>query len=141
MPVIAYLENGSVTKDYTFPAGCVLPPGQYVILLEGSGTNTATRLYLGSAIAWSPARSGGAAALTNLAGGVDFMRWGNSIKAAPVGTNWSGVNPAVPAPGKTLSRTNQQDTDTGDDWVISNASIGSPNESGSVFLPVIVRNR
>jgi len=100
----------------------------YVVLYEGTGTDTATTLYLGSSIGWLPSDSG-AAELSGIGSfGVDFVRWGSSTMNPPAGTSWTGSNPPGPPIGQSIGRNpNGVDSDDGGDWCRQAQSISNYN--------------
>jgi len=132
--LLAYRAEGTLAATYVFPT-FTLSSGAYVVLREGSGTNTASELYVGSSdIPWATA-SGGAAALSDSAGiGIDFARWGESFVTPPWGTGWSGSNPSSPLVGSTLGRdASSIDTDRGSDWT---SQLPTPGGRNSTALPI-----
>ncbi len=147
---LAYDHMANVDADYTFPTFTLLP-GDYVVLHEGSGTNTATDLYMAQSI-WYYAGSDGAAALLTAGGsGVDFVRWRNSPVEPPPGTTWTNDIPWWAASGQTIGRDRlSTDTDDAGDWTVQDPTPGKQNLSGDddgggdddiqVYLPVVVKN-
>ena len=61
---------------YLIPKGFTLKSKKFVVIDESSGTNTATTLYMGSNMMWTPTSSGGIAGeIRNEKGdGVDFFK-------------------------------------------------------------------
>ncbi len=111
----AYNDLASV---YSFPT-LTLQAGAYVVLHEGYGLDSATDVYSGSGntFPWGNQDSGAAGLTDELGVGIDFVRWGTSVVAAPGGTGWGGTNPAGPPVGLTLGRDAwSTDTDQGSDW-------------------------
>jgi subtilisin len=114
--VLLYSDNSS-EYTYTFPANFSLGAGQYVVLQRGTGTNTATMLYMGDFNSTWASSDGGAVLLRNSLVGVDFARWGSSTIRPVVGTTWVGNDPAKPQMGFSLGRDRDHtDTDDGEDW-------------------------
>jgi hypothetical protein len=98
----------------------VLEIDDYVEMREGSGTSGPNLEFLGTTLPWTVG-GGGFAALQNTttAGGVDFVRWGGSTRAAPTGTTFTDARGPLPAPaaGQSLGRDMiATDTDTREDW-------------------------
>lgn len=120
-----YSAANALEVNYTFPT-FTLPANSYVRLIEGSGTNTANTLYLNSAIGtWNS----GAVVLKNSLS-LDFVRWGSSTVAPPLGSAWVGITPAAPTAGSTLGRTSiSLDRDEGADWFTETPSLGAQNVS------------
>jgi len=115
---------------YTIPSGVILPPQSYLVLLESSGINTSTRLFIGQDIDWEVAvGAGGFCALKDdLGNGVDFVRYGNSSEPPPSGTSWSGTNPVVSGTFHNLVRdTLSTDTDQSSNFKECNGSLGRKN--------------
>jgi len=127
MGFIAYDSDGSLNLSYVFPT-FTLYSDSYVVLYEGTGTDTATTLYLGSSIGWLPSDSG-AAELSGIGSfGVDFVRWGSSTMNPPAGTSWTGSNPPGPPIGQSIGRNpNGVDSDDGGDWCRQAQSISNYN--------------
>jgi hypothetical protein len=124
---IAYSSAGAVYVDYIFPS-FTLQPGAYVVLHEGSGTDTATDLYMNGTIVWVNNSSGAAALIGGDGNGTDFVRFGSSTLSPPAGTNWTGTNPAGPPYGETLGRDQfSTDTDDGSDWCAQTETLGAQN--------------
>lgn len=113
---------------YTIPSGVVLPPHEYLVLLESSGINTSRRLFIGQDIAWIYF-GGGFCALKDEGGsGVDFVRYGNSSEPPPSGTFWSGTNSVVFGQFHNLVRdTLSTDTDQSSNFKECNGSLGRKN--------------
>ncbi len=114
---------------YTIPSA-ILPPKSYLVVLENSGINTSTRLFIGQDIDWEVVSGGGGfcALKNNLGNGVDFVRFGNSFEPPPAGTFWSGTNPVVNGLYHNLVRdTSSTDTDKGSDFKECNGSLGRKN--------------
>jgi hypothetical protein len=140
----AYSGSGSLEVNYTFPS-FTLQPGGYVVLHEGSGSNTPADLYLNASITWANGGSGAAALIGGSGSGVDFVRFGSSSVAPPAGTNWTGANPAGPPAGQTLGRGSTSiDTDDGSDWCAQTGTLYAQNigcGGGTfVFLPVVFKS-
>lgn len=113
---------------YTIPSGVVLPPQNYIVLLESSGINTSRRLFIGQDIAWIYNGRGFCSLKNNLGNGVDFVRYGNSTEPPPSGTFWSGANPVVIGAYHNLVRdTLSTDTDQSSNFKECNGSLGRPN--------------
>ena len=132
--LLAYRAAVTLAATYVFPT-LTLSSGAYVVLREGSGTNTASELYVGSSdMPWANA-SGGAAALSDSAGiGIDFARWGESFVTPPWGTGWRSSNPSSPLVGSTLGRdASSIDTDRGSDWT---SQLPTPGGRNSTALPI-----
>ena len=105
-----------------------------MVLRDGSGTDTATDLYLGSSADW-PSSGSGAAELSGIGPGgvgtfgVDFVRWGSSTMAPPAGTGWTGSNPPGPPNGQSIGRDpNGADSDDGGDWCRQVPSLSNYNK-------------
>ncbi|MEO8612450.1 MAG: S8 family serine peptidase [Chloroflexota bacterium] len=125
---IPYAGNGNAETTFTFPT-FTLNAGSYVILNRGTGSNTATNLYLGSySTAWA-SNGSGAALLKSHNVGIDFVRWGTSTLMPPGGTSWTGQNQNGPPSGKNLGRDPLTgDTDDGGDWSAQAQTLGSLNQ-------------
>lgn len=123
--LVSYGATGTLERDYTFPA-FTLNAGAYVTLVRGTGTNTATTLYMGDyATTWA---SGGAALVRSGNVGIDFVRWGSSTLIPPLATGFTGATPALPTAGHTLGRDFlRTDSDDGRDWSAQNPSLGAQN--------------
>ncbi|MDX1991648.1 MAG: S8 family serine peptidase [bacterium] len=120
-----YGSGGALEREFTFPT-FTLPAGGYVQLLQGTGTNTNTQLYLGNFT--STLNAGGAARLSNGAVAIDFARWGTSTVAPDVGTAWTGSTPAVPNAGQTLGRDAlSSDINDGSDFTAMPPTLGAVN--------------
>ena len=114
---------------YTIPT-VILPPKSYLVILESSGINTSTRLFIGQDIDWEVAvGAGGFCALKDdLGNGVDFVRYGNSTEPPPSGTFWSGSNPIVSGAVHNLVRDSvSTDTDQSSNFQECNGSLGRKN--------------
>lgn len=122
-----YSAANALEVNYTFPT-FTLPANSYVRLIEGSGSNTATTLYLGSAIGtWTS----GAVILKNTLS-LDFVRWGSSTVVPPLGSAWVGNTPAAPTAGSTLGRTSTSlDRDEGADWFTETPTLGTQNTASA----------
>ncbi len=139
-----YNELASV---YSFPT-LTLQAGAYVVLHEGYGLDSATDVYSGSGntFPWGNQDSGAAGLTDELGVGIDFVRWGTSVVAAPGGTGWGGTNPAGPPVGLTLGRDAwSTDTDQGSDWSWQLGTPGGENSAAlepvrRLWLPVVLRN-
>lgn len=121
----SYGTGGAVERDYTIPT-FTLNAGAYVTLLRGTGTDTATMLYMGNyTTTWA---SGGAALLRNGNVGIDFVRWSSSTLVPPLATGFTGTTPALPSTGRTLGRDHlREDSDDSRDWSAQNPSLGAQN--------------
>jgi hypothetical protein len=127
--------------EYTF-LSFSLQPGAYVVIQEfgNSDNDTETSLYTEGNLNF--ASTYGAVGLVNNGfNGVDFVRWGTSIKSPPNPTAWTGVNPPAVPTNRTLGRDSAStDTDDGDDWYLEMPSLGFQNdEFFRVYLPLIIR--
>ncbi len=125
--------SDSSTDNFTIPSGTTIAPGGYLTLVEGSGTSTATTLFMGRTITWSTAI---AVTLRNATvQGVDFVRTGNSSANPTAPTTWTGVN--TPNPSDTADEVLQRsittpDTNTAADWSLVSPSIfGATCPSGT----------
>jgi hypothetical protein len=142
---LAFIEEGSVDVLYTIPS-FTLGPDSYVVIHEGTGSDSSTDLYIDYASNWD-IYSNGAAGLTDGLDGIDFVRWGSSTTPPPAGTGWSGINPAIPSLGVDLGRDSaSSDSDTGDDWCPQPPSLGDSNlicagtdDSVGTFNPLVAR--
>lgn len=104
-----------------------LAPGAYVEVIDGSGSDTADTLFLGSNICWNPDEPG-SAGLSDPVSGVDFARWGGSTTPPPTGTAWSGTSAAAPPWTAALGRDPAStDTDSAQDWCVQAESAPGPN--------------
>lgn len=136
-----YNEENNLDTTYTFPYGFTLDAGAYVILHElGSPlSNTSTDLYSGTDF-WMVAYGGALSLEDNTGWGKDFVRWGVSLRDAPEGAAWVGVNPYYPdfvffSMGRDSASTDQ---DYGEDWTLQNSSLGAQNlETLCVSLMVV----
>jgi subtilisin family serine protease len=103
----------------------LLAPGAYVQLVEGSGSNNSTHIYLGDSIAWDESRGGSASLSDENAVGVDFVRWKWDVTPPPSGTAWVEVS-VLPTPanvGESLSRDDSSaDRNSSEDWCIASPS-------------------
>lgn len=123
-----YGNTGALEKNYTFPNGFTLAAGAYVTLYRGTGTNTATSLFLGNYTSTWSATNSGAVRLTNGSFGIDFARWKTSSIAPGPGTGWTNENPPAPGGSNTLGRDAQSfDLDSGYDFTVQTASLGAVN--------------
>ncbi len=122
---------GSASATFVLPP-IKVPPGAFLILSEATGVNTSYILYFSTNISWANGL-GGACVLKDYSGvAMDFVRWGNSTEAVPVGTAFNGTNPASPPTGKNLGRNfSGADTNTADDWTSQSGTLGTFNISGS----------
>ena len=121
---------GFVVGNLVLPS-FTLAPGAFVVVSERSGTNTNTKLFLGTNnIPWVNGDSGACALADGSGAGKDFVRWGTSAETPPSGTTFTGTNPASPPDGKTLARSaGNTDTDAGTDWTSQTPSLGDFNIS------------
>jgi hypothetical protein len=125
----AYRDSTMTT--FTLPS-FFLPAGGYVILDEGSGTNTSTHLYFNDNIAWIANVPGAAMLFDSDWRGVDFVKWDDDIRHAPGGTGWVGPDPSSPSSdvGPQLARVpNGVDTNYGSDWSLQVRSLGRHNSA------------
>lgn len=123
-----YRADGSLAYVYAFPAH-VLSVDAYLVLREGSGTDTYAELYTGDGgIPWSNG-SAGAMTLVNRSGvAVDFVRWQGCPAEPPEGTSWQGSVSTAPPVGSTLGRDPwSTDTDDAADWSNQAPSPGARN--------------
>jgi hypothetical protein len=133
---------GFVVGNLVLPS-FTLAPGAFVIVSENSGTNTNSKLFLGTNnIPWLNGDSGSCALADSTGAGKDFVRWGTSSESPPSGTTFTGTNPAAPPVGKTLARNaGNADTDAGADWTSQNPSLGDFNistvEKHYTFYPTV----
>ena len=131
-----YAANGVLDVNYTFPS-FTLQPDSYVVLHEGSGTDTDTDLYINDDVRWGLA--GGAAALLNASNvGVDFLCFGSNGTTPPTGTTWVGEGAASPPAGstETLGRDGAgTDTDSASDWCVGATTFGLENGSCGLGSP------
>ena len=117
--------GGRIT--YTFPA-VVLPPKNFLTLMESAGDNTSRRLFIGEDIAWVFGGSGFCSLKDAGGNGVDFVRFGSSSEPPPAGTSWSGTNPSTAGTVHNLVRDSTgRDTDNGSDWLECNGNLGRKN--------------
>ncbi len=124
--VILYGDGGAVDDDYVIPT-FTLGAASYVVIHEGTGSNSATDLYTGNTITWD-IYSNGAVALTNGTTGIDFVRWGDSTVTPPSGTTWTGTKLPIPGLSNVLGRdASSTDTDNSSDWCLQSATLGSQN--------------
>jgi len=133
-----YDEVGYLDGIYQFPTGFSLGAGEYVVVHEGFGANTAGHLYAG--FSFTIVNSEGAVALQRANGvGMDFVRWGPSVvNPALTGNKWFGANPGAPLYGYTLGRSpTSRDTDRGSDWCNQVESLGGRN-GGCVAISVLL---
>ncbi len=124
---ISYRNVNTIDGTYTFPSATI-PAGGYVVLYEGTGTNTATTFYAGFSFGWSA--GGGGGFLTTGAGGVgvDFARWGFTA-ITPAGANWAGGNLPVGPNNETSvqRRPSGEDYDTTSDFCVQVPTLGTQN--------------
>ncbi len=126
----------------SFLPAFTLAAGQYVKLVEESGSDTGDTLFLGGSICWSSvAGQPGSAALLDSGGtGVDFVRWGGSSALAPAGTAWSEsaalANPVTRILGRDSSGT---DSDDGSDWCLQRPSARRRNAGCTAYLVKDIR--
>ncbi|EQB63973.1 MAG: hypothetical protein RBG1_1C00001G1552 [candidate division Zixibacteria bacterium RBG-1] len=124
--------NGRIV--YSVPSGVVLPPQNYLVLLESSGINTSRRLFIGQDIAWIYNGRGFCALKDDNGNGVDFVRFGNSFEPPPAGTSWSGTNPVILGAYHNLVRDSlSTDTDKSRDFVECNGNLGRKNLCAKVL--------
>ncbi|HUH01189.1 MAG TPA: lamin tail domain-containing protein, partial [Kofleriaceae bacterium] len=101
--------------SFTIPGGTTLPAGGSIGFIEGTGTNTATRIYMGApAITWNEfiAVSLSDASTTEL----DFVRTGTSVTSG----TWTGSNAPNPTNSQSLVRdVYTADTNGAADWSIA----------------------
>ncbi|NDJ75306.1 MAG: lamin tail domain-containing protein, partial [Chloroflexi bacterium] len=116
---------GTGNLVYTFPSGFTLAPGAYVVVREGNGTDTASRLFTGAEIIWP--YSGGSVGLTNGDVGIDFMRYGSSTDSPPTGTSWSGTLAATTMPQVYGRNASSTDSDNATDWTPRPGTLGTQN--------------
>ncbi|MBN1937895.1 MAG: DUF11 domain-containing protein [Anaerolineae bacterium] len=118
-------NGGSI--NYALPSAFSLAPGDYIIVHESTGINTAHDLYLGQNVDWVPG-SGGAVGLLDAYGrGVDFVRWDSSMIAPPLGAIWQGSNPGTIVVGVDDTLGRGDDTNSGQDWCIRPGTLKSKN--------------
>ena len=134
-----YLADWSIgwTETSAGGSGSVLLPeftlaaGAYVLLIEASGTNDVTHIYLNSDIDWSYPY-GGSLSLLDLDGrGVDFVRWGGDGTPPPQWTSWTEPSP-LPSPSgsESLARTTAgTDRGSSEDWCLQ-APSSPPSDPG-----------
>ncbi len=129
--LITFDGNGFQEIVYTFPNGFSIAPITYVVVYEGAGSNTDTKLYMNQSISWSDFNAKGAVSLTNGGFGVDFVRFGdggaNALAIGDVqpkeGTKFIGLGAVSPLPSQSLGRDSlSNDTDTGKDWTTQTPS-------------------
>lgn len=124
---IGYSGTGTAEITYTFPS-FTLAAGAYVVLHRGTGSNTATDLFMGSYTTSWASNGNGAALLRSGNIGIDFIRWGTSTLMPALATGWSGDDPAGPASGSDLGRDpTTGDTDDGSDWSSQSPTLGAVN--------------
>lgn len=122
-----FSNTGDDVLNYQFP-GFSLGAGAYVTLNQGTGTNTATNLYLGNLNTGWANDGSGAVRLTNGSIPIDFVRWGSSTVAPGVGMAFTDENPPGPPAGKNIGRDEfSTDRDTGPDWTVMNRTLGAVN--------------
>jgi hypothetical protein len=121
---------GSVAIDTKFLPAIELEAGEYLKVLETSGTNTNDTIYLDSNICWVDGEEGSAAVVAPTLLATDFVRWGGSAIGPPVGTFWSEpytlLSPtgiAVQARGAPIL-----DTDSPQDWCLQASTAPGPND-------------
>lgn len=132
--VLVYDAPNFLDITYTFPA-FTLQPGAFVTLIEGTGTNTSTTLYMTGFTTF--VNVGGAVFLRDTADApVDFMRWGTSSVAVPAGTTFTGETMPVPSvsQGSIARQGSQADHDRTSDWC------GQVNTLGRANNPCVVIN-
>lgn len=102
-------------SSFAIPAGTMLPAGGSIGFIEGSGTDTATRIYMGaSSINWNEfiAVSLSDDATTEL----DFVRTGTSVTSG----TWTGANATNPGNTQSLVRdVYDADTNGAAEWSIA----------------------
>ncbi len=94
--------------SYTIGAGVSIPPGGFLLFIEGGGSTTPPNIRMGKTISWTDFV---AVTLSDTSAEVDFVRTGTSVTTG----TWSGDN----APNPTASlhrRLYETDTDTNADW-------------------------
>ncbi len=134
--LLVYDTPAFLDITFTFPT-FTLQPGAYVTLIEGTGTNTSTTLYMTSTTTFIS--SGGAVFLRDSGDvAVDFMRWGSSSVAVPAGTGFAGEVMPVPAvsQGSIARQANMQDNDRTSDWCGQLSTLGRVNNSCVVINEV-----
>ncbi|MEW5868603.1 MAG: C39 family peptidase, partial [Chloroflexota bacterium] len=131
-------DDDFLDYDYAFP-DFTLNANSYVVIHNGTGTNSQTDLYFGEmSILWYFDNADGAVALIGTLGGIDFVKWGSSSILPPRGTNWLGTNPSVPTTGLTLGRSSTSlDTDYGSDWTSQNPTPGGQNNYSPNPVPTL----
>ena len=123
--------------NYTFPM-LVLPPKNYLVLLESSGIDTPSRLFIGQDIDWIYFGSGYCSLINNEGAGIDFVRFGSSSEPPPTGTFWSGTNPTISGAYHNLVRDSlSTDTDNAADFAEYNGSLWRNNLRPSVLCAAI----
>jgi hypothetical protein len=108
---------------FVIPASTLLGSGQFVRLLESSGTNTSNIIYMGTSLSWDQYVAVWIENTSTL--GVDFVRTGTSNQAPPTGTGWSGANPPDPASESLVRSVYAADTDSAGDWSTQAAATDS----------------
>ncbi|MFT3706396.1 MAG: lamin tail domain-containing protein [Archangium sp.] len=108
-------ESG--TDTFTIPNGTMLAAGGVLTLIEGSGTSTASQLFMNKSLVWTTEL---AVSLKNpSAMGIDFVRTGASTALPATGTTWMGNNAPNPADTGTEALERNvfiPDTNSAADW-------------------------
>ena len=107
------------TLSFFLPAHS-LPPGGFVVLYAGAGTEDATSIYTGMTAGFGPDVS--LSLFDETSTGIDFVRFGTSGMAPPAGLSWFGATVAAPSASFDLSvkrDISAFDTDSAADWVLS----------------------
>ncbi|MCG8699941.1 MAG: C25 family cysteine peptidase, partial [Bacteroidales bacterium] len=122
------ITDGGRLDTFLLP-NFVLKPKGYVALIENSGINTDTSIFLGRNIAWVSNSSGSISLLNPDGEGIDFVRFGSSTQKPPVGTNWTQSVPLI-VDDEVMSAgrdSNSKDTDDSSDWMMRVATPGKVN--------------
>ncbi|NOZ85769.1 MAG: hypothetical protein GXP49_05830 [Deltaproteobacteria bacterium] len=111
-----------------------LQPQQYVILDEGTGVNTQDHLYFGANCLWQTGNGYGV--LRNGEGEVvDYIAFGTSPPAPPVGTGWTADKQLLCDATTCGRNSNGFDRDLSSDWCNQVSTLGSVNIDACGLVP------
>ncbi len=124
---------GSTLENiYTFPSGWVFKSGYIVTILEYSGTNTDTTLYLGTGIGWVSTSTFAVGLYDNTNQHVDWVESASFTQSPPYPVVWTEDISLNFNSFYSAYRTSDIDRDLASDWTWGAGSMGAlnPGQSG-----------
>ncbi len=127
---LSWTDTDGSSGTFTLPS-FNLGAGSYVLLIEGSGTDDSTHIYLDGNILWDASVGGSCSLLTRDGRGMDFVRWGGSTEAPPSATSWMETTTlSTPQSTESLARhLTGTDRNSSNDWCIQSPT-SAPNDPG-----------